>query len=290
MNSKLYAATMLLCAVPCAFAGTNVIGTVNARGDLRVDGYAVKGNATLFDGTVVQTGEAAAAIRLKSGAQVRLATNSRGTLYSDRLVLQKGSTEVEPSRPMTLQANGINIVPVAPGSKGTVSVKNDDKVEVAALSGSFRVTNSDGHVLANVESGKAYSFGAAQEQGSQLPPAATPNGPVQMSLYGTLTKVGSHYYLNLPAPDLGYVYEVNGAGLESFVGKPVVINGTVDVGMRPVGHANWVLMAQQVVEQKISNPMSTKKKVILTSLILGGAAGAAIGTYEANQSSSPASR
>jgi hypothetical protein len=191
---------------------------------------------------------------------------------------------------MTLQANGINIVPVAPGSKGTVSVKNDDKVEVAALSGSFRVTNSDGHVLANVESGKAYSFGAAQEQGSQLPPAATPNGPVQMSLYGTLTKVGSHYYLNLPAPDLGYVYEVNGAGLESFVGKPVVINGTVDVGMRPVGHANWVLMAQQVVEQKISNPMSTKKKVILTSLILGGAAGAAIGTYEANQSSSPASR
>lgn len=290
MNSKLFAAAMLLCAVPCAFAGTNVIGTVNARGDLRVDGYAVKGNATLFDGTVVQTGEASAAIRLKSGSQVTLATNSKGTLYSDRLVLQKGSTELEPSHAMVLQANGVNVTPVSANAKGTVTVNEDDKVEVASLTGSFRVTNDEGHVLANVESGKAYSFAAAQDQSSQLPPAATPNGPVQMTLYGTLTKVGNHYYLNLPAPDIGYVYEVNGAGLEAFVGKPVVISGTVDVKMRPVGRANWVLMEQQVAEQKISNPMSTKKKAILATLILGGAAGAAIGTYEASQTPANASR
>ena len=68
MISKLFAAAMVLCAASYATAGTTAIGTVSARGSLRVDGYAVKGDATLFNGTVVETGQASAALRLNKGS------------------------------------------------------------------------------------------------------------------------------------------------------------------------------------------------------------------------------
>ena len=294
MKLKFLAAAALMCSLPYALAGTNVIGTATARGDLRVDGYAVKGNATIFDGTVVETGNASAAIRLKSGAEVKLATNSRSQLFGDHLVLQRGSTELEPSNKITFEANGLHVTPNSPNSRGTVSINDDDQVEVAALTGQFRVTNASGTLLGSVATGKAMSFDPPQAPDTQIPAAATPKGPVNMSVYGTLTRSNdNHYYLNLPAPDLGYVYEVqgvSGSNLESFVGKVVEINGTVDVSMRPEGHANWVMMAHQITEQHISNPMSSKKKAILATAILGGAAGTAIGLYEANQNPAPASR
>lgn len=290
MNSKLFAAALLLSALPGAFAGTTVIGTVNARGDLRVDGYPVKGNATLFDGTVVETHEASAAIHLKSGAEIKLSTNSRGLLYHDRLVLQRGASEMTPSNGIVFEARGLQVTQSGPNAKGTISIGESDTVAVAALSGQFRVSNGSGQLLAKVDPGKPLSFATPSEQDSQLPTAAMPTGPVKMSIYGTLSRDGDHYYLNLPAPDIGYVYEVQGANLEAYVGKLIIVSGTVDVHMRPVGHANYVLIAQNVTEEHISNPMSAKKKAILATLILGGAAGAAIGTYEANQSPTPASR
>lgn len=291
MISKFIGAAVLMCALSYASAGTTVIGTANARGDLRVDGYAVKGNATLFDGTVVETGAASAAIRMKSGAEIKLATNSRGQLFADHLVLQRGSTEVDPSDKITLEANGLHVAPSVPNSKGTVSIsENDDTVQVAALTGQFRVTSAGGALLAKVDTGKAMSFDPPQDQQSQLPSAATPKGPVKMTIHGTLTHTGNHYYLNLPAPDLGYVYEVQGSNLDSFVGKTVVVNGMVDVSMKPAGRANYVLMANAISEEVAPTESSRKRKAILATVLLGGAAGTAIGIYEANQNPAPASR
>lgn len=290
MISKLFAAAMLLCSFSYASAGTSAIGTVNARGNMRVDGYRVTGNATLFDGTVVETGEASVAIRLRSGAEIKLATNSRGTVYGDRLVLQRGSSELEPSGAVALEVNGMHITPSKPNSKGTVTVNAANTVEVAALTGQFRVTSGSGTLLARVDTGKSLSFDTPQVGKSQIPDATTPKGPVKMSIYGDLTRVGDYYYLNLPAPDIGYIYEVHGASLDSFIGKPVIIDGTVDVQERPVGKANYVLVVQNVREQHISTPISWPKRAILSTLVLGGAAGAAIGIYEATQGPAPASR
>jgi hypothetical protein len=55
---KLQVVMAVLCMLSNAAAGTVSIGTASARGDMRVDSYMVKGNATLFDGSVVETGEA----------------------------------------------------------------------------------------------------------------------------------------------------------------------------------------------------------------------------------------
>ena len=74
--------------------GSVSIGTVSARGDFRLDSHVVRGNATLFNGSVVETGVATADLRVGKSAAITMSTNSRGTLYSDRLVLQQGESEL----------------------------------------------------------------------------------------------------------------------------------------------------------------------------------------------------
>src|SRR6202051_831344 len=102
MISKLPVIAIMLFACSYAVAGSTAIGTVSARGDIRIDGDSVKGNATLFDGTVVETGQATAALRLARGVEIKLAIGSRSTLYRDRIVLQRGASEFAPSSPFSL--------------------------------------------------------------------------------------------------------------------------------------------------------------------------------------------
>src|SRR5215469_16554453 len=53
---RMLAFAMLLSTVSYLGAKTGSIGSVVAHGKLRVDGHAVKGSCTAFEGTVVETG------------------------------------------------------------------------------------------------------------------------------------------------------------------------------------------------------------------------------------------
>ena len=291
MTTKLPVALMLLCTFSYATAATSTIGTATARGDMRVDGYTVKGDATLFDGTVVETGQASAALRLNKGVEIKLSTDSRGTLYRDRLVLQKGASEWTPSSSFQVDANGLLVTPNEPNSRGVVSMGGTNTVEVAALSGGFKVTDDRGQLLASVTPGHAMSFGALQ--------AAT-QGTYLMTVTGKLTSAGGHYFVK--AQDTGSVYEVTGSNLESLAGKTVTVSGTLDPNIKPAGNASAVITASSVNASQngeasqtpapagTSGELTNKKKLILGALIVGGATGAGIGVYEANESPRPASR
>src|ERR1035438_5823148 len=85
MFKNLQVIALLLCTLPYAAAGTVAIGTASARGDIRIDRYTVNGNATLFDGSVVETEQATADLRLDKGVQITMSTRSRGTLYRDQI-------------------------------------------------------------------------------------------------------------------------------------------------------------------------------------------------------------
>jgi len=284
MTGKLPAVVMLFCTLTYATAGPTSIGTASVRGDMRVDGYTVKGDATLFDGTVVETGQASAVLRLDKGVEIKLATGSRGTLHRDRLVLQQGSTALTGSGSFELDANGLQVIPSEPNSHGVVSMSDGNTVEVAALTGGFRVTNNRGLLLASVHPGDALSFGAQQPA-----PPSTP-GVVPMTLYGILTKVNGHYYLLLPSPDLGIVYELTGANLDALVGKSIIITGTCDTQVRASGGgARYVINVATVKEnQGPRGPMP--KKPLFFALIAGSAGALGWAIYEAIQSPSPASR
>ncbi len=294
MNKKLPAAVMLLSMLPYATAGTSAIGTASARGDMRVDGYSVKGDATLFNGSVVESGQASVALRLSKGGEAKLATDSRGAFYSDRMVLQHGSTEWTPASNYAVNADGLLVAPDAPHSRGVVSVSKANTVEVAALTGGFRVSDSRGLLLAHVTPGHALSFGSLQ--------AAT-EGSYQVTATGAFTESAGHYYLK--TTDTGMLYEVQGSNLQNLVGKTVTVSGTLDPNIQPAGGASSVITASGTSAQTpaaqgsssqapqpaaTQGGLSNRKKLIIGGIIVGGATGLALGLYEANESSTPASR
>jgi hypothetical protein len=261
-----------------ASAGTVSIGTASARGDMRVGNYMVKGNATLFDGSVVETGQATANLRLNKGTEITMSTSSRGTLYRDRLVLQRGELEMAASSSFKLEANGLRVTPNEPNSRGVVSMKPGKTVEVAALNGSFGVTNDHGVLLANVRPGKPISF-AMQAGGN----------PISFSGTGMVSFENGNYYLT---SDAGVKYKVTCQDLKKYVGKKVRVSGTVQALATPEEGAT----SQICPIGAIAINAAVGGTSLTTDLLIGGTAvgtGVGIGFavyYETNQSQAPASR
>src|ERR1700730_1117074 len=94
LNSK----TVLVCEFSSALgllsAATPGIGIVMSEGNILINSSKAAGNATLFDGSTLETQSAASQVRLNDGAQLRLASDSRGTVFSDHVDLQKGSARI----------------------------------------------------------------------------------------------------------------------------------------------------------------------------------------------------
>ena len=70
------------------------IGIVTASGHFSVEGSQVWGNATLFDGTVVETSTASSELALRNGVKVQLAAGSRVRIWQNRLDLEKGVAQL----------------------------------------------------------------------------------------------------------------------------------------------------------------------------------------------------
>jgi hypothetical protein len=194
-----------------AAASTVSIGTASARGEMRVDNYLVKGNATLFNGSIVETNQATVDLRLNKGTEIRIGTSSRGTLFSDHLVLQRGESELNGSSGFQIEANGLHVSPSEPNSRGVVSMKSGSTIEVSALTGSFGIKNAQGVLVASVRPGQSMAF-SMQAAGSAFTGT------------GVVSEDGGKFYVTIA----GVKYQVKGKDLKKLVGKTVTINGTID--------------------------------------------------------------
>jgi hypothetical protein len=271
MLRKLLVVAVMMCMVSYASAGTASIGTASARGDLRVDSYLVKGNATLFDGSVVETGQATADLRLEKGTEITMATSSRGTLYRDRLILKQGKSQLAANSSFQLEANGLRVTPSEPNSRGVVSLLPGNTVEVAALNGSLGVTNSQGVLLANVRPGHALSFAIQADAGAN-----------SFSGVGLLSSENGRYYITLS--DTGITYEITGKDLKKFVGQKVVVTGTTQAT------GTTMVISANSVRTNGDNGFSTRKSLLILGAILVPAAGIGLAVHNSTQSSTPASR
>jgi hypothetical protein len=227
-------------ALVCVFASAAVlsassaIGVAAAGGSFRLDDNVVSGNATVFDGNRVETGNATSEVDLFSGVKLRLATGSRATVYKDRLVLEAGASELTSGSGFMIEAGGLRIVPSEPGS-ARVAVRGRGKVEAAVLAGSFRVTRPVGTVIALMGPGRALAFELlAQEAGSQP--------PFQMT--GCLELRQGRYVLR----DIvaGVMEEVRGDRLDREVGNVVEVTATVVPGATPVAGAMEVIQISRL--------------------------------------------
>lgn len=273
MFKTLQITAILLCLLSYSAAATVSIGTVSARGDMRVDNHAVKSNATLFDGSVVETSQASADLRLNKGVEITMSAASRGTLYSDHLVLQQGQSEVTSSGSYQLQAVGLNIVPNGPHSRGVVSVKSANTIEVASLNGTVGVSNGQGVVLANILPGRSLTF--AMQAGAN---------PAEFSGVGLVSFDNGTYYL---ITDGNVKYVLTCKDPHSFVGDKVVITGTLQSAA--AGASGGTLCVKTMDINGPGNGMSGKTKWIVAGAAVA-AAGAGAGIALSSQSSNPASR
>jgi hypothetical protein len=275
MLRKLQIAAIVLCMLSYAAAGTVSIGTASARGDLRVDSYQVKGNATLFNGSVVETGQASADLRLTKGTQITMSSSSRGTLFSDHLVLEQGESELAPSGSFQLQANGLSVIPNGTDSRGVVSLKEGNTVEVASLSGSFGVTNGHGILLANVRPGRVVTF--AMQKGANLE---------QFNGVGLVTFENGTYYLTTDE-DAKYVLTCKDS--HRFIGDKVVVSGTIEGGTGQPGSGSMMLCVKSM-DINGGGGMSKTTKWLIAGILVGGGVAAAIVLAERNHKPPPASR
>jgi hypothetical protein len=237
MLRKVEAVAVMMLMLSYASAGTVSIGTASVRGDMRVDNYVVHSNATLFDGSVIETTQASADLRLQKNIEVILGRSSRATLYRDRMVLEQGETELTASTPFRLDASIVRVTPNNPNSRWTVSLKPGNTVEVTALTGAAGVTSEHGIMLANVVPGRPLSF-AMQQDGS-----GSAQGGSSSAFVGTgvLDYSVGYYFLTVTATGVTYQLVGTVGKLAHLAGQTVTITGTIDPNATPEPPATAVV-------------------------------------------------
>ncbi|MGQ9635638.1 MAG: hypothetical protein ACUVXB_15510 [Bryobacteraceae bacterium] len=196
------------------------IGLAMARGSFRVNNSQVWGNATLVEGTVIETAQVASELRLNSGTRLALAAESRGRVHKDRLILERGTGELREARGYGIEARRLRVYSAASGALARVAYDKDNRVLVAALNGPVRVTTDGGLLVANIAAGKALSF-------DPQPPGAAP--PVKVT--GKLERKDGHFLLTDETTQV--ISELVGAGLDQEVGNRIEVTGVLDPTGKP---------------------------------------------------------
>lgn len=242
-----------------AQAAGPAIGVVLTKGSFQADQSQVWGNGTLFEGTTIETGQASSDLRLNCGARIALAAQSRGRVYRDRLVLERGEGRLSGSQNYWMDARSLRVLPAGPDSAARVALTGSSRIQVAALRGALRVTNDAGIVVANLGPGTALEL---------EPQAAGATAPSQMT--GILERRDGHFLLT--DSTAGVTAELVGPGLTREVGRCVEATGALVSGAQPFSPATQVVRVSQ-----LKRCSKEKAAVVAGGVAAGAGAGAAAG-------------
>jgi hypothetical protein len=208
------------------------IGVANSSGEFRVDGSAIQGNSTLFDGTVIETASARSVLRI-SGAQVTLLPDSRAKVYRDHAVIEKGSGIVAHAQHLRVEAASLRIAPSAGDAVVQVEKTGQGQVVVATEGGSAEVRSASGLLIASLNPHMALAFDTGAS-GGQTAAAA---GAVKLS--GVVQTDGGLYFLT--DSTTGVKVELRGDNLARYAGKTVTFSGSMIPGETPASGASEVV-------------------------------------------------
>jgi hypothetical protein len=230
----------LLAAGSLAFASATSpsIGLVKSTGDFRIDGSAVHGNATVVEGTLVETTAARSVIQL-ADAQITLAPDSRARIYRDHTVLEKGSGSVKDGARHVIEADTLRIAPSARDSVVQIEITDPSHVSVAVRGGSAEVRNSSGILTASLLPGMALAFD------SHAAPATA------VTMTGVIVARNGAYFLTDETTHVRVRLEGN--DVSKYVGKEVVITGSSIFEAKPIAGASQLVRAltiKQVGEKR----------------------------------------
>ncbi|MBK5291207.1 MAG: hypothetical protein JJE04_05965 [Acidobacteriia bacterium] len=248
-------------------AATPVIGVVNAKSGFLLDDASVKGNGTLFEGTVVETGRTGGDLQMVGGATLQLAAESRGRIYRDRLVLERGSGEVSNATRFGVEARSLRVLADDSSAVGRILVTDKNKILVAALRGSFHVTNAKGIMLASLSAGHALEFEPPQGGGAAAP----------SNLTGCLVKRDGHYYLT--DDTAGITVELKGGSLNKHAGNRIEVIGAQVLPAVPTTRSSQVIQVSTVreISKRCSSVAGTAGGAAAGGAAAGGGAATAAG-------------
>jgi len=211
------------------------IGIVKSTGEFRVNGSAVPGNSTLFEGDVVETSAARSVVQL-GATQFTLLPASRAHIFRDRTVLEKGSGLLAGAQNDAVEAATLRIVQTAKNSMVQVEISAPNRVSVAVREGGAEVRNSSGVLVASLRTGMALAF----------EPQAGASTAVEMT--GAVTKQDGKFYLTDPCTNVKV--QLLGVDLDRYVGKREDVAGSGIPGATPSGGASQVVQAVTIAPLK----------------------------------------
>ncbi len=212
-------------------AAPPVIGTVVAKGAFRLDNATVNGNATLFEGAYIETANVGSSMELTNGAKITLGAASKGRFFGDHVVLEKGSGQLVKAEGLRFEARGLSIQPETGNASARIALAGATRVDVSATTGSFRVLNARGVLVANLSGGHTIEF--------EPQPANTLS-----RLTGCLVFRAGHYLLTDETTNV--VVELAGPGLDKEKGNRVEIAGGMDPTASPVSDASQFIRVSAV--------------------------------------------
>jgi len=210
-------------------AATSGIGVAMSEGNILINSSSAAGNATIFNGSTLETQSASSQIHLNGGAQLRLASDSRGTVFSDHVDLQKGSASITG---YSANASGLNVRADGKAS-ATISMRDRGVIEVAALTGDVHVFNAAGLNVANLVPGRALDL-RPQDAGSSAP----------SNLTGCAVKSGSDTLFTDEASNV--TVQLKGGNVTT--GRRVQVTGAMVPNATPPSGAAQVISVANVKE------------------------------------------
>jgi len=254
MPVKLQSAIALVtcsCLV-CLAASPSSIGIVVTSGLAQVDGAVVRGNSTLFQGSVVQSGTATSDLMLPGGSNLLLQADSAVKVYREYAVLEHGAAVQRGSN--TLVADGLKVSSLSPQGAVFVAIQDGSRLSVAAQGGAAEVRNPAGDLIARLEPGKALSFAIQATSPTPTTTAQSPAPPgTQLTLHGILHKDHPGRYGHFLLTDIPskVTYELQGPGLDDLVGASVEVTGS-SFDTAPAEGASQVLSVSDVHQMPLS--------------------------------------
>jgi hypothetical protein len=275
MTVQASVAIILTVQLSVGMAASPVIGIATAKGSFRLDNAVVVGNGTLMEGMTVETQRVAGELELNDGVRMSLGSDSRGRVFRDRLILERGDGQVrQGSRASSgpakygIEARSLRVLTDDVSAVGRVSIRGNNRVQVAAVGGTVRVTNASGVLLAALPAGHALEF-EPQVAGALAPARLT----------GRVTKKEGHYFLFDETARI--TVELTGGNIQQFVGHKVEITGSQIPKAKPAGGASQLIQVSNVrdLEKTVAARKGGKGEKAAAGAAAGGAAagGAATG-------------
>jgi len=262
VTSRAVLALILSGMLSSGFGAGPAIGLAVANGSFQLDHSRVWENATLFDGNVVETGVASSQLRLESGANLRLAADSRARVFGTHLVLEKGIGELS-SVNYRIEADTLRVSADTAGSIARVEMSGPNRVVVAAREGAVRVTNGSGVLVAMLTEGREMAF---------EPQAGAADAPTHIS--GCVLRKDGKYIVVDQTTNV--TMQLEGPAVAAELGNQVEVTGAAASTAPGVAGASQVIQVTSIKRVAKGGCASVAKKAGAAAAAAGLSTGAIV--------------